>query len=143
MTVAAHLVWEAAQMPLYTLWRTGSAGDIAFAVLHCTAGDLLIAGASLLGALALCGAPGWPRERFAQVATAAIVFGLGYTIHSEYLNLARGTWTYLEMMPVLPWLGTGLAPFTQWLAVPMASLAWAARPNRVRSLSATASNTLT
>jgi hypothetical protein len=132
MTAATHLAWEAVQMPLYTLWRTGSAGEIAFAVLHCTVGDMVIAGTSLLGALMLCGAPDWPRKRFAQVAAAAIVFGLGYTVYSEHLNLARGAWTYSEMMPTLPWLGTGLAPFTQWLVVPIASLAWAVRPLRVR-----------
>ncbi len=29
-------VWEVVQLPLYTLWNTGSAGEIIFAVLHCT-----------------------------------------------------------------------------------------------------------
>ena len=43
-----NLAWEFAQTPLYTLWRTGLAGEIAFAVLHCTAGDVVIAGATLL-----------------------------------------------------------------------------------------------
>ncbi|WP_207791904.1 hypothetical protein [Siccirubricoccus phaeus] len=114
-------------MPLYTLWRTGSTGEIAFAVLHCTLGDLLIAGSSLLGALVLLGAPDWPRRRFAAVAAAAIVFGLAYTVYSEHLNLARGAWAYTEVMPRLPWLGTGLAPLAQWLVVPAASLAWACR----------------
>jgi hypothetical protein len=132
VAAAAHLAWEAAQMPLYTLWRTGSAGEIAFAVLHCTAGDVLIAGASLLGAMVLCGTPDWPRQCFTEVATAALVFGLGYTVYSEQLNLARGAWTYSAMMPVLPWLGTGLAPFAQWLVIPIACLAWAARPSRAR-----------
>ena len=27
-----NFAWELAQMPLYTLWRTGSPGEIAFAV---------------------------------------------------------------------------------------------------------------
>jgi hypothetical protein len=38
-----NLAWEFAQMPHYTLWRTGSPGEIAFAVLHCTVGDVVIA----------------------------------------------------------------------------------------------------
>jgi hypothetical protein len=50
------LAWEFAQMPLYTLWRTGSARDIAFAALHCAGGDVLIGGASLAGGLLLFGA---------------------------------------------------------------------------------------
>jgi hypothetical protein len=42
-----HLVWEIAQLPLYTIWLE-SLGKRAFAVLHCTIGDLMIAGLSLL-----------------------------------------------------------------------------------------------
>lgn len=122
-----NLAWEAGQMPLYTLWRTGSPGEIAVALLHCTAGDVVIAGASLLGALVLLGAPGWPRRRSGAVAAAAIAIGLGYTVYSERLNLARGAWAYTETMPTLPWLGTGLAPLAQWLVIPVASLAWACR----------------
>ena len=129
-----NLAWEAAQMPLYTLWRDGSPGEIAFAVAHCTAGDVLIAGTSLMAALALLGAPGWPRRRFAAVALAAIAFGLGYTVHSERVNLARGAWAYAPAMPTLPWLGTGLSPLAQWLVIPAAALAWAGRaPNRAAS----------
>ena len=37
--VPAMLAWEIAQLPLYTLWRDGAPGAIAFAVLHCSLGD--------------------------------------------------------------------------------------------------------
>ena len=122
-----NLVWEAAQMPLYTLWRTGTAREIAFAILHCTAGDVLIASAVLTGALVLFGSPDWPRCGFARVAIGATIFGLGYTVHSERLNLARGAWAYSDLMPTLPWLGIGLAPVAQWLLLPPLALAWACR----------------
>lgn len=138
-----NLAWEVAQMPLYTLWRTGSTGEVAFAVLHCTLGDVLIAGSSLLGALVLLGSPDWPRRRFAAVAIAAIVFGLAYTVYSEHLNLARGAWAYTEAMPRLPWLGTGLAPLAQWLVVPAASLALACGTWPRGAAAGAASNTLT
>ena len=36
-----NLVWEFAQLPLYTIWHTGSPGEILFAVLHCTGGDIV------------------------------------------------------------------------------------------------------
>ena len=49
--MALMLAWEVAQLPLYTIWREASAGDIAFAVLHCTAGDALIGMGSLGAAL--------------------------------------------------------------------------------------------
>lgn len=138
-----NLAWELAQMPLYTLWRTGSPGDIGFAVLHCTAGDVVIAGAALLGALVLAGVPDWPTRRFAPVATTAFSFGIAYTVYSEHLNLARGAWAYTEAMPTLPWLGTGLAPLTQWLAIPAASLAWAKRASIGSGAARLPSNTLT
>ena len=41
-----HLGWEVAQWPLYTLWREADALHIAWAVLYCTAGDVLIASAA-------------------------------------------------------------------------------------------------
>ena len=116
---AATLGWETAQMPLYTLWRTGTTAAIAFAVLHCTGGDALIAGASLLGSLLLFGAADWPHARFRSVAVATIILGTAYTIYSEHLNTARNAWTYSDRMPVLPGLGTGLAPLAQWVVVPV------------------------
>ena len=130
-----NLVWEVAQMPLYTLWRTGSTQDIAFAVVHCTGGDVLIAAASLLGSLLLFGAAEWPRSRFLTVANPTVLLGLGYTIYSEHLNTASNAWTYAELMPVLPGLGTGLAPLAQWLVVPL--LAFAAVRLSLRTKKAT------
>ena len=99
--------------------------------------------ATYLGALVLVGVPDWPRRRFAPVAATALALGVAYTVYSEHLNLARGAWTYAEAMPTLPWLGTGLAPLAQWLAVPAASLAWARRAWAGSVTARTASNTLT
>ena len=31
-----HLLWEILQMPLYTVWQSGTINEIAFAILHCT-----------------------------------------------------------------------------------------------------------
>jgi hypothetical protein len=47
VVAVGNLVWEAVQLPLYTLWRTASPAYLAFAALHCWAGDLLIASATL------------------------------------------------------------------------------------------------
>ena len=124
----ANLAWETAQLPLYTIWSEGTPGDIAFAALHCTAGDVLIAGASIVAALLLVGTGQWPSERYRAVAAAALVAGLGYTVFSEWLNTEiRGNWAYAYFMPTLPVIGTGLAPFVQWIAVPLAAFWWARR----------------
>lgn len=128
-----NLAWEFAQLPLYTIWHEGSLGEIVFAVLHCTGGDLLIATSALLGALMIAGDGRWPYARFRVVAAITVLGGLAYTVFSEWLNTEiRGSWAYTEWMPTLPLIGSGLAPLAQWLLVPPLALWWAKR-----SLSAT------
>ena len=124
---AVHLLWEIVQLPLYTLWRTGTRGEQAFAVIHCTGGDVLIAGSSLLMALLAAGHRSWPAIGFFKVAGLTVVIGIGYTIYSEWLNTSvRLSWSYSELMPIVPVIGTGLSPLLQWVVVPMLAL-WAAR----------------
>jgi hypothetical protein len=124
-----NLVWEFAQLPLYTVWREGTTRDIMAAAVHCTGGDILISGASLLAALNILGDGRWPHAKFNSVASATLVGGLAYTIFSEWLNTEiRGSWAYSEWMPTLPLIGAGLSPFAQWIIVPMAAFWWARRP---------------
>lgn len=119
LTAGLHLIWEVAQLPLYTIWNTGSPQDIAFALFHCTIGDLLIAALSLVMALICFGGPAWPRERFTLVMVATLSIGIGYTVYSEYLNtVVRKAWAYSELMLTLPPLGTGVSPLLQWIIVP-------------------------
>jgi len=116
-------VWEAAQLPLYTLWRTGTPREIAFALFHCSGGDVLITTATFAVATALAQHFRWPPFGWRMVFTA-IVLGAAYTIFSEWLNVEiRRSWSYTAAMPVLPWLGTGLMPLLQWLIVPGLALA--------------------
>lgn len=68
MTGAGNLASETAQLPLDTTWTEGTVGSRAFAVPHCTAGDLLIALSLLVGVMAVAGDPAWPRWRFGQAA---------------------------------------------------------------------------
>jgi len=129
--LAGNLLWESAQLPLYTIWRDGSPGEIAFAALHCTAGDFLIAALALFGALVLLGGRQWPQRRFHLVGAAAVAGGLAYTVFSEWLNTEiRGSWAYSAWMPQLPVIGTGLAPLAQWIVVPTLGLFWARRAIR-------------
>lgn len=130
VVIAGNLTWEFAQMPLYTLWRTGSPRDIVLAALHCTGGDILIAGASLVGSLLLIGTADWPHARWRAVGIANVLLGFGYTTWSEHVSTARGLWTYSDLMPLLPMSGLGLAPLAQWLVVPVLASA-AARPDHL------------
>ena len=92
-TAVADLLWEFAQMPLYTLWQAGAPGQIIFAGLHCTAGDIVIAAVALSLALVVLGPPEWPGRRYQSVGAGSIAIGLGYTIFSASLNTARRAWS--------------------------------------------------
>jgi hypothetical protein len=126
---AGNLVWELAQLPLYTIWRMGSTADIVFAAVHCTGGDVLIATASLVLALLLCGA-GWPitRRAYRRVAALTVALGLAYAVFSEWLNVVvRKSWAYSELMPIVPIVDAGLSPLLQWIVVPLAAFWWVGR----------------
>lgn len=126
----ANLLWEIGHLPLYTKWQGGAWGEIAFAVAHCTGGDILIAATTLLAALLVLGHAHWPSERYWAVAAFALVLGLGYTAFSEWLNaIVRQSWTYSELMPTLPPIGIGVSPLAQWVIIPLAGF-WLARPPR-------------
>ena len=112
-----HLLWEIAQLPFYTIWADGGFGQIGFAVLHCTAGDVLIAATALVLAQ-------WafaPVGR--RVVGATLVIGAAYTAGSEYVHaVIRTDWPYSQLMPTLPILGIGALPMAQWLVIPAIAL---------------------
>lgn len=115
-----NLIWEIAQMPLYTLWLTGSIPEISYAILHCTVGDMLIATVSVTGARVILRARNWPKDRFVSVAVVTMALALTYTVFSEWWNVeVRQAWAYRDVMPRLPGIGTGLSPLLQWLVVPL------------------------
>jgi hypothetical protein len=123
---ALNALWEALQMPLYTLWRQGNWYEIIFALVHCTIGDLLIGITVAAGSAAvlflLTRSP--PKLASGAFLGLFLVLGIGYTVFSEWLNVeVRATWTYTAQMPLMPPLGTGLTPLLQWLIVP--TLTWA------------------
>ena len=121
LATALNLVWEMAQLPLYTIWAEAPWYRSLLAAAHCTVGDLIIAAAALGLAVALVGSD-WPNANYLKTATCTVVLGVAYTVFSEWLNLeVFGTWAYSALMPRLPRLGTGLAPVLQWLVVPTVS----------------------
>lgn len=128
-----NLLWEVLQLPLFTIWTTGTWTERAFAVVHCTGGDVLIALATLVVALIATWAVDWPRRRFRRVAVLPIALGIAYTTFGEWLNVyVRQSWGFADLMPVVT-VGTvriGLSPLLQWLMVP--TLAFLAARSVVR-----------
>ncbi len=135
-SVAANLLWESAHLPLYTVWNESDFGFLAFTVVHCTGGDVLIALSAFALAFILVGHAQWPRRRFTAVAILTVVFGLAYTLFSEWVNVViRQTWAYSELMPVIPGIDAGLSPVAQWLVIPVIGLSWARSTTKSRSSS--------
>lgn len=115
----ASLIWEVLQLPLYPIWEAGWE-TIAYAVIHCAIGDVLIGAIALLVSLVTVGRS-WPNTAHARVSVtlAVTVLGVAYTVFSEWLNVSvRGKWNYSSLMPVLPLLGTGLSPLFHWIILP-------------------------
>lgn len=107
ITALLNLIWELAQLPLYTIWTEAPHRVVFLAALHCTAGDVAIAAVALLAALLLLGWT-WPAANFLRVAIATVVLAVTYTIFSEWLNVSiRGAWRYPSIMPTIPRRGTG------------------------------------
>lgn len=123
--------WETLPLPLYTIWTTGTIATKAFAVAHCTLGDLCIAAVTILAALVVIGLDAWPLRGFRQVFLFTVVLGIVYAIYSEWLNTTvRQSWAYSPLMPVVPRLGIGLSPLLQWLVVPSLALNLTGRQRR-------------
>ncbi len=128
-----NLAWEAAQFPLYSIWYEGSRGHQLFALMHGTAGDLFISAAALMASLAIFGDRAWPTRAFWRVGVPTLGFGLGYTVYSEWINVAvRHTWAYSRLMPRVPLIGTGLSPLLEWIVVPAFALLLLRRGMRAR-----------
>lgn len=121
-------LWEVAQLPLYTLWWEAPPLSIAYAVLHCTLGDVLIGICALLLALIVTRADALRDWRWHRVGVVAIAFGLAFTVFSEWLGTGvRASWVYSEWMPVIPFVLIGVSPLLQWVVVPVVALALSRR----------------
>ena len=117
LSFTLNLAWEVLQLPLYTIARTGTLPQLAFAVLHCTGGDALIAGASFLLAAIALRAPDWPGARPWAGGAIALTGGVAYTAYSEWHNVYQtGAWAYAPSMPLI--FGIGILPLLQWIVIP-------------------------
>ena len=133
--IPANLIWEFVHMPLYTIWNEGTWGEIVFAAVHCTCGDILIAMSALMLALMLSGR-GWPHVAAMRrsVTVLTLLFGLAYTLFSEWLNIViRAAWAYSDLMPIIPVLDAGLSPVLQWIVIPLVAFWWATQPRSTES----------
>lgn len=114
------LVWEFAQLPLYTIWSEASAPYIVYYTLHCVVGDVLIGMGSMALALLMLRAPRLSAWHWPRVVALSMLFGASYTVVSEWMNTdVLLNWQYSDRMPTVA-LGRfdlGLSPLAQWLLI--------------------------
>lgn len=111
-----NLAWEIVHARLYTLWAEADLMSIAWALVHCTLGDVAIA----LAAFALAGITlrqaDWPAFQPWAGGIIVVIATMAFTAGSEWYNIQAGNWAYTERMPTI--LGIGLSPLLQWLILP-------------------------
>jgi len=125
--------WEMAQLPLYTLWKAATPASMAFAVAHCTVGDILIGSAALAAALVVTQAPALAGWQWRRIAVVMAIVATSYTAFSEWMNtFVLRSWEYSELMPrvLLGDIELGVSPLAQWLVIPPLAL-WLASRTRI------------
>jgi hypothetical protein len=129
-----NLAWESLQIPMYTIWTQASVSYVAFAIIHCTLGDVLIGFSSLVLALMLGREQGAAQWHWRRIVVLMLLLGPGYTIFSEWLNTTLFRWSYSDLMPTFEFAGIeiGLSPLFQWLLLPPLALFLARRNHDAR-----------
>lgn len=117
-----HFVWEFIQAPTYAgmiemnhwdgikLCTSATFGDVGFALTAFWLTSVASRNRQWVFEESLMR---WPLVLFLAV-------GLGLTVGFEYYytNISL-RWTYSELMPLVPPLGTGLSPLLQWIVIPL------------------------
>ena len=112
-----NLAWEIAQVRLYTIWAEADRLSVAWALFHCSVGDVMIALAMFALAGIVVWRADWPVSRPWTGGAIVVIGATAYTAWSEWHNVYRaGSWAYAAGMPLV--YGIGLAPMLQWVIVP-------------------------
>jgi len=111
-------MWEWVQTPFFTD-ITDEINIIVWYRLHCTIGDIMILGISIIIWSFFKRDNEWffsPRKKDYLAVT---LLGTSYTAYSEILNVViRESWGYSELMPMIPGTHIGIVPIIQWLLLP-------------------------
>ena len=119
LAFGSNLVWEIAQVRLYTLWADEKGPTIAWALFHCSVGDVMIASAMYAVAGIALRSANWPTSHPWTGGAIVVIGAMAYTAWSEWYNVYRaGNWGYASSMPLI--YGIGLSPLLQWIILPAA-----------------------
>lgn len=114
-----NFVWEMLQMPLFSYPSNATLVQINLACLQAAAGDALMIVVAFWIVAILQKGRTWIFHP--SVGCLALFLLPGILMTGVFEALATGVlhrWTYAQAMPILPVLGTGIAPLAQWLILP-------------------------
>lgn len=114
-----HFVWEFLQVPTYAGMAELSHWE---GIKFCTAatfGDVGFALTAFWTVSAVGRSREWIQDSRRAPLVAFIAVGIALTIAFEYYHTKVSLrWSYSEIMPLVPPLGTGLSPLLQWIIIP-------------------------
>lgn len=114
-----NFVWEMLQMPLFSYPTNASLAQINLACIQASLGDAAMIVIAFWFVAFLQKNRGWFLRPSVQSLVLFLLPGIIMTIVFELIATELlHRWTYADSMPVLPILGTGLAPLAQWLVLP-------------------------
>ncbi|MES1945171.1 hypothetical protein PC39_13677 [Salinisphaera sp. PC39] len=123
-----HFVWEMWVVPFYAAIGQAGHWDVIWLCTQATFGDVIIMLFAFWGAALVAGTRAWVLAPRLLPFSVYLGIGLAVTVVFEHLATAMlDRWAYAETAPVLPGLGTGLAPLLQWLLLPPLALSLARR----------------
>lgn len=113
-----NFFWEVVHTYFYTL-KDSPFPTMLYGWIHCTLGDVILT----LGSFWFVSMISRDRRWFLKMSrlsfTGFILVGLVYTVFSEWTNVhILKSWGYGELMPIIPVMKVGLAPFLQWIVIP-------------------------
>ncbi|MBU1823095.1 MAG: hypothetical protein KKG00_16545 [Bacteroidetes bacterium] len=112
-----NLAWEVSQGFLYEGYEY-DVKHISFCALASVA-DMLMVFILLFGFGLIYGNVYWTRHLPLHRITALMVTGGLGAIVAETLHTGRGSWSYADAMPLLPWVNVGLTPVLQFTILPL------------------------
>ena len=127
-----HFVWESLQVPTYAGMAEMDHWEATKLCTSATFGDVGFALTAFWTTSLAARTRRWIWRPSAWQAGLFVLIGVSLTIGFEYYyGQVSLRWTYSELMPIVPPLGTGLSPLMQWLIIPPLVI-WFAR-RQVRS----------